>query len=135
MTTAQGHEGEPGIADRMRQAGTWNPLWDGLDDLDPAWTEQYMTATMQPYESGVLSPQVVQLLCIAVDAACTHLYAPGVRRHIRAALDLGVTTQEILEVLKLATTVGIHSLNLGLPILLDEIHRASPRDADRSAGR
>ncbi|MEB3067577.1 carboxymuconolactone decarboxylase family protein [[Mycobacterium] vasticus] len=109
-----------GIAARMQRDGTWNPLWDGLDDLDPTWTGQYLSAVMQPYESGLLSPREVQLLCIAVDAACTHLYAPGLRRHIRAALDLGVTREEILEVLKLSTTVGIHSINVGLPILLEE---------------
>jgi alkylhydroperoxidase/carboxymuconolactone decarboxylase family protein YurZ len=105
----------------MKNNGSWNPLWECLEALDPAWTEQYMRTTMQPYESGVLSPQVVQLLCIAVDASCTHMYAPGIRRHIRAALDLGVTSREILEVLKLATTVGIHTLNIGLPILMEEM--------------
>ncbi|NGP06388.1 carboxymuconolactone decarboxylase family protein [Rhodococcus sp. 14C212] len=96
-------------------------MWDGIEELDPEWTEHYLTATMQPYESGVLSPQVVQLLCIAVDASCTHMYAPGLRRHIRAALDLGVTAREIVEVLKLATTIGIHSLNIGMPLLLEEL--------------
>ncbi|SDD23834.1 carboxymuconolactone decarboxylase family protein [Rhodococcus tukisamuensis] len=112
----------------MKEAGTWNPLWNGLEELDPEWAEQYMTATMQPYESGVLSPQVVQMLCIAIDAACTHLYEPGVRRHIRTALDIGVTTQEILEVLKIATTVGIHAFNVGLPILREESGAASSVD-------
>ncbi|QRI78813.1 carboxymuconolactone decarboxylase family protein [Rhodococcus sp. PSBB066] len=105
----------------MKAEGTWNPLWDGIEELDPEWTEHYLTATMQPYQSGVLSPQVVQLLCIAVDASCTHMYAPGLRRHIRAALDLGVTAREIVEVLKLATTIGIHSLNIGVPLLLEEL--------------
>lgn len=113
----------------MKATGAWNPLWDGLEQLAPAWTEAYMQAAMQPYHSDVLSPQTVQLLCIAVDASCTHLYAPGVRRHIRAALRLGLTPPEqILEVLKLATTVGIHSCNIGVPILLDELaaHERSP---------
>ncbi|MGO4202765.1 carboxymuconolactone decarboxylase family protein [Rhodococcus sp. TAF43] len=112
----------------MKDAGTWNPLWNGLEELDPEWAEQYMTATMQPYESGILSPQVVQMLCIAIDASCTHLYEPGVRRHVRAALELGVTTQEILEVLKIATTVGIHAFNIGLPILQEE--SAAARSVD-----
>ncbi|AXY52175.1 carboxymuconolactone decarboxylase family protein [Rhodococcus ruber] len=123
MTT---HEAASSIVDRLKREGSWNPMWDGLDELDPGWTEHYLTATMQPYESGVLPPQVVQLLCIAVDASCTHMYGPGLQRHIRAALDLGVTAHEILEVLKLATTVEIHSLNLGVPILLEEL---SARDS------
>lgn len=118
------------IVDRLEREGSWNPLWDGLDDLDPGWTEYYLTAPMQPDESGVLPPQVVQLLCIAGDASCTHLYGPGLQRHIRAALDLGLTAHEILEVLELATTVGIHSLDLGVPILLDEL---SARDSSLSS--
>ncbi|WP_326734698.1 carboxymuconolactone decarboxylase family protein [Streptomyces sp. NBC_01022] len=107
--------------DRMRERGEWNPLWDGLAELDPHWTEDYLRTATQPWRSGVLPPKVIELLCIAVDAACTHMYAPGVRRHIRAALDLGVTAEEILEVLKLVTVIGIHSCNIGAPILMEEL--------------
>ncbi|MEA1798324.1 MULTISPECIES: carboxymuconolactone decarboxylase family protein [Rhodococcus] len=66
------------------------------------------------------------MLCIAIDVSCTHLYAPGVRRHVRAALDLGITTEEILEVLKIATIVGIHAINVGLPILREEAAAGRP---------
>lgn len=105
----------------MRASGQWNALWDELAELDPEWTEDYLALATRSWRNGVLSPQVVELLCIAVDAACTHMYAPGVRRHIRAALELGVTGEEILEVLKLATVVGIHSCNVGVPILAEEL--------------
>lgn len=80
-----------------------------------------MRAAAQTYQSKHLSPQTIQLLCLALDVSCTHLYAPGVRRHIQDALQLGVTPQEIFEVLKLATTVGLHSVNVGLPFLLEEM--------------
>ena len=115
-----------GTVARLKASGNWNPLWDGMDELDPKWADQYLAATIEPYESEVLSPQTVQLLCIAVDAACTHLFAPGIRRHIRAALDVGVTKQEIFEVLKLTTTLGIHSMNVGLPILREEAEETAP---------
>ena len=105
----------------MKASGGWNPLWDGLYEMDPDWTEQYMAMAMEPFQGGVLDPKVVQMLCIAVDAAATHMYAPGTRRHIQAALDLGVTPEEVLEVLKLATLVGIHSCNIGVPILTEEM--------------
>ncbi|MGY0538809.1 carboxymuconolactone decarboxylase family protein [Nocardioides sp. YJ-D4] len=110
-----------GVASAMRASGQWNALWDELAELDPEWTEDYLALATRSWRNGVLSPQVVELLCIAVDAACTHMYAPGVRRHIRAALELGVTGEEILEVLKLATVVGIHSCNVGVPILAEEL--------------
>ncbi|MDH6282469.1 carboxymuconolactone decarboxylase family protein [Prescottella agglutinans] len=110
----------------LKANGSWNPLWDSLLEFDPEWTEHYMRAAAQTYQSKHLSPQTVQLLCLALDVSCTHLYAPGVRRHIQDALKLGVTPQEIFEVLKLATTVGLHSVNIGLPLLLEEIPAQDP---------
>ncbi|MFE1768050.1 carboxymuconolactone decarboxylase family protein [Streptomyces angustmyceticus] len=109
------------VVDRMRAQGAWNPLWDDLRELDPAWTEQFMAMAMRPWTSGVLEPKVIELLCIAVDASATHMYGPGVRRHIRGALDLGATTEEILTVLQLTTLVGVHACNLGVPLLAEEL--------------
>lgn len=123
------------VVGAMRDAGHWNPLWDGVAELDPEWTESFMRTTMSTYRGGVLTPQVVELLCIAVDAACTHLYAPGVRRHMRAALDLGVEPREILEVLKLATTVGVHSINVGAPILMEELQARERASGGRGGAR
>src|SRR5574340_858355 len=119
---------------RLKANGAWNPLWDDLEAMDPDWTEQFMTTAMQPAESGVLTPREVQLLCIAFDASCLHMYAPGVRRHIRAALDIGVEPEAILEVLKFATTVGIHSCNIGVPILVEEMERRRGTEIPDSQG-
>ncbi|MFI5634943.1 carboxymuconolactone decarboxylase family protein [Streptomyces sp. NPDC051664] len=116
------------VVDQMRARGAWNPKWDKLHEWDPAWTEQFMAMGMQPWQSGVLEPKLVELLCIALDAAATHMYSPGVRRHIRAALDLGASREEILDVLKLTTLVGIHACNIGVPILAEELAaREQPR--------
>ena len=35
---------------------------------------------------GGIEPKLAELLSIAFDASIRHLYAPGIRRHIRAAL-------------------------------------------------
>lgn len=78
-----------------------------------------------PMASGVLEPKTVEFIAIAVDASCTHLYAPGVRRHIRKALDLGATREEITAVLQCVSVLGIHSMSLGAPILMEEL-RARP---------
>ncbi|WP_327249169.1 carboxymuconolactone decarboxylase family protein [Streptomyces sp. NBC_01320] len=117
--------------DQMRERGSWNPLWDQLHEWDPVWTEQFMKTATAPWENGILEPKVIEMLCIAVDAACTHMYFPGVRRHIRAALELGVTRDEILEVLKLTTVVGIHACNVGVPVLAEELTAQELRRADR----
>jgi hypothetical protein len=39
------------------------------------------------------------------------MYAPGTRRHIRAALQAGATTEEIMEVLKLCVVQGVQACN------------------------
>lgn len=107
--------------DRMHRDGAWNPLWDTLSRWDPEWTEQFMSMNALPIQRGVFTPKFVELLSIAIDAAATHLYAPGVRRHIRAALELGVSREEILTVLEMVSVLGIHACNLGVPILEEEV--------------
>lgn len=111
------------ILDRMKTRGAWNPGWDAFAELDPSWTEKFMDMATTPVARGVLDPKTYEFLAIAVDASCTHLYAPGVRRHIRKALELGASQEEILAVLECVAVLGIHSLSLGAPILVEELAR------------
>jgi alkylhydroperoxidase/carboxymuconolactone decarboxylase family protein YurZ len=108
------------ICDQLRASGNWNPAWDAFAELDP-WAEKFMAMGMHPMLSGVLEPKVFEFLAIAVDASCTHMYAPGTRRHIRKALELGATREEIAAVLQAISVLGIHSSSLGAPILLEEL--------------
>ncbi len=109
------------VCDGLRARGEWNPAWDAWADLDPAWAEKFLDMASGPMCSGVLDPKTVEFLAIAIDASCTHMYGPGVRRHIRKALELGATRQEILAVLQFVSVLGIHSMSLGAPMLLEEI--------------
>jgi len=115
------------LCDRIRAAGEWNPNWDPFYELDPDWTEKFMSVGMAPMLKGVLDAKTVEFLSIAVDASCTHMYGPGVRRHIRKALKLGATKEEIAAVLQLTSVLGIHTMSLGAPILQEELaaHRAT----------
>ncbi len=117
------------ICDHLRAAGEWNPLWEPFYTLDPGWTESFFDMATRPMRSGVLDPKTIEFLAIAVDAACTHMYGPGVRRHIRKALALGATREEIAAVLQLTSVLGIHSMSLGAPMLLEEIERAAQTGA------
>ncbi|MDM0000773.1 carboxymuconolactone decarboxylase family protein [Variovorax sp. J22P240] len=118
------------VCDAMRAAGEWNPKWEQFAELDPAWTEKFMAMVMTPLASSVLDAKTIEFICIAVDASCTHMYGPGVRRHIGKALALGATKQEITAVLQLVSVLGIHTMSLGAPILLEELDAAVRRDAD-----
>lgn len=109
------------LCDRLRASGQWNPNWDPFYELDPAWTEKFMAMGLTPMVSGALDAKTIEFIAIAVDASCTHLYAPGVRRHIRTALELGATKQEITAVLQCVSVLGIHTMSLAAPILLEEL--------------
>ncbi len=113
--------------DKMREIGQWNQAWDPFYELDPVWTDQFIATALGIYASQVLTPKEVELLSIAFDASCTHMYAPGTHRHIRAALKLGATMEEIMEVLKLCVVQGVQACNLGVPILAEEIARPKSR--------
>ena len=77
-----------------------------------------------PWTSGVLPRKDVELISIAVNAACTNLSAEGTRRHIRGALEAGATREEILMILKIASLLSLHTCSLGAPILLEEAKAA-----------
>jgi alkylhydroperoxidase/carboxymuconolactone decarboxylase family protein YurZ len=119
------------VCDKMKAAGQWNPAWDAFFEIAPAWTEAIIAVSLPVYASGVLSPKLAELLSIAVDASINHMYAPGTRRHIKAALKLGATIEEIMEVLKICVAQGMQASNLGIPILADEVefHLASRKVA------
>jgi alkylhydroperoxidase/carboxymuconolactone decarboxylase family protein YurZ len=107
--------------DKMRAVGQWNVAWDPFYDLDPLWTEQFVASGVGFYTSGVLSAKFVELISIAFDASITHMYAPGTRRHIKAALGLGASPSEVMDILKLCVSLGANALNLGVPILAEEL--------------
>ena len=107
----------------MKAIGQWNAAWDPFYALDPVWTDAFMVTGIGIYASGVLTPKEVELLSVAFDASYTHMYAPGTRRHIQAALKAGATMEEVMEVLKLCVVQGVQACNLGVPILAEELAR------------
>jgi alkylhydroperoxidase/carboxymuconolactone decarboxylase family protein YurZ len=115
--------------DKMRGLGQWNTAWDPFFNLDPAWTDEFMATGGGIYGSGSLTPKEVELLSIALDASYTHMYAPGTRRHIKAALKVGATVAEIMEVLKLCVVQGVQACNLGVPILAEELAQSETATA------
>lgn len=115
--------------DRMRAIGQWNTAWDPFYQLDPLWTDEFMATGAGIYASGVFTPKEMELISIAFDASITHMYAPGVRRHIKGALAAGATMEEVVEVLKICVAHGVQALNAGVPILAEELERRSDASA------
>ena len=125
MSQPQPPQSATPVCDRLRALGEWNPAWDAFAELDPLWTERFIAMGSMPMLSGVLEPKVIEFIAIAIDASVTHMYAPGVRRHIRRALELGASKEEVAAVLQCTSVVGIHTMSLGAPILLEELAACS----------
>ena len=111
------------ICDKLRARGQWNPDWDGFYELDPIWTEKFLAMAGHPMSKGLIEPKVWEFIAIAVDASCTHMYAPGTRHHIRRALELGATSEEVAAVLQGVSVLGLHANSMAAPILIEEAER------------
>lgn len=88
-----------------------------LSQWDPVWLERFLAMGLPLWTGGVLPPPWIELLCISGDAAITHLYAHCTQRHIEAALAMGATREQVLDVLKIVSLQGIESMELALPML------------------
>jgi alkylhydroperoxidase/carboxymuconolactone decarboxylase family protein YurZ len=118
---AGGPKPETPACDAMRAMGQWNTAWDPFYELSPAWTDQFFAFGASVYKSGIFTPRFMELLSIAFDASCTHMYALGTRRHIKGALKAGATPEEIMTVLQLCVSMGIQACAMGVPILAEEL--------------
>ena len=114
-------------AEFIANRGYWSDLWDSVLALSPDYFEAYAAFSSVPWKTGTLEPKVRELIYVAIDAATTHLYEPGTRVHMENALKQGATPQEIMEVLELTSVLGIHTVAVGLPALLDELKKAEAR--------
>lgn len=102
---------------------------------DPAWAEQCVKMTTNPWAEGVLRPKFIELVCIGLNAAPTNLNPVGARHHIRAAIEAGASREEILFVLKVAAVMSIQSCMFGVPILLEEASAGSLQDMGKKQAK
>jgi alkylhydroperoxidase/carboxymuconolactone decarboxylase family protein YurZ len=110
-----------------RSHGEWDAGTQAVLDLDPAFLASYSKLAGVPAKVGALPEKVQHFVRLAVAANSTHLYLPPVRGHIRRALAAGATPEEVMEVLECCATLGIHSMNIGVPILVDVLEQEGKR--------
>lgn len=119
--------------------GGWSETWESILQLDHVFLASYLKLSTVPWKKNHLDDKTKEFMYIAVDAAATHLYSPGTRTHIAAALRFGATPEEIMEVIELTSTLGIHAMNIGVPILVQVLNekglRTGPTDLDAEQKR
>lgn len=102
-----------------RVFGAWDEDAAAAIRSDPEFFTVFIRWAGAARVSGVLSPRVVALISIAANASVTHRDRAALTREVRAALALGVTPGEILEVCNMTSGVSVHSLTVGVPIVAD----------------
>jgi len=107
--------------DFIKARGYWASLWDNVLILDPAFLEAYMHYSAAPLKTGALEPKMKELIFIAIDASTTHQHKQGLKVHLGNAKRYGATKEEIMEVYQIASVQGIHTLMLGVPMLIEEM--------------
>ncbi|MES1941741.1 carboxymuconolactone decarboxylase [Salinisphaera sp. T5B8] len=107
--------------------GYWDESQQAFAELDAGFMQAWHRMAALPARKNHLGDKVRALIGLSASAAATHLYTPGMRRHVRNALAAGASQEEIVEVLELTATLGIHACNIGVPLLLEVLEETGHR--------
>jgi alkylhydroperoxidase/carboxymuconolactone decarboxylase family protein YurZ len=100
-------------------ASSWTEGCESLLKLSPEMLAASLHMSSVPKKKSHLSPKIQSLVALSVDSASTHLYVPGIHKHMKEALAAGASKEEIMETLELTSTLGIHACNIGVPLLVE----------------
>ena len=87
--------------------GYVGPFQEAMIRLDPDWTERYLAYVCAPNDAGRISMRLTQLIYVAIDAVCSHLYPQGIGRHAELAVRNGATPEEVVEARKILSDQGL----------------------------
>lgn len=119
-----------GAGERPASGSDWGAFEAELRAIDPHAAEE-LTRLVALQADQVLEPVDRALLRLALSVSTTHLWPPAVGTHVRGALDLGATPEQITETLLLVSVLGMHSLTEGIPVLSEALReRGEPLDAE-----
>jgi len=105
--TTSDQDFEKSKRDFIETRGFWNAERDALARLLPEYFTALNRIATESWKNGPLSKKDRELICIAIDCVVTHTYEPGLRLHIRNALNRGADPMEIFQVFQLAATLGL----------------------------
>jgi alkylhydroperoxidase/carboxymuconolactone decarboxylase family protein YurZ len=97
--------------------GFWNTDREQLARIMPEYYRSLSVLSTESWKSGALTPLEREFICIGIDCTVTHIYEPGLRRHIRMALSYGATREEICEIFQLAALLGLEGYAVGADAL------------------
>lgn len=77
--TNQANTNTPLPTDQPQEGGAWGTALAQLREWDPKWAETCVKMSTNPWTSGVLPRKTVELIGVALNAACTW---PGTEKHL-----------------------------------------------------
>jgi alkylhydroperoxidase/carboxymuconolactone decarboxylase family protein YurZ len=94
---------------------------DPAIELDPEFYANWLDFATAPIRGprAALSYKDAHLVALAIHAQCTQLNPAGVRHHAHAAIAHGASVDEVLDVGRLISSMGIHAMVFALPIITD----------------
>lgn len=104
--------------------GYWTPWTEGLLRFSPEFLERYAAYGGYPAAHGPLTPIMVELLYVALDASATHLFEPGLRLHVQLALGRGASAGQVVGAIQLGAAQGLEGTQRGVCILAEELEAA-----------
>ena len=104
--------------------GYWNDWTEGLLRFSPEFLQRYAAYGAYPAANGPLSPAMVELVYVALDASATHLFEPGLRLHARMALDRGASIGQVIAAIQLGAAQGLEGTYRGVTALAEEMDAA-----------
>lgn len=105
------------------ELGFWSDRLDAIVEYDDEYFDNWYQYLRHPQEADYLTPAQMELIYVAIDVSTTHLYQEGLELHIKKALDVGATPNEIVSVFELASLMSVQSTTEGIPILVEEAQR------------
>lgn len=105
----------------------WSPLWDTVLAYTPEYFEAYLDLSGLAWTHGVLEPWFKELVYVAIDVTTTHLFTAGIKTHAAQAIRYGATPDQVIDVMSLASDIGIHTTLMGV----SQIPAGPTRDSAR----
>jgi alkylhydroperoxidase/carboxymuconolactone decarboxylase family protein YurZ len=103
----------------ISRRGYWRPWTEALLRENPRFLERYASYASHPAEHGPLTPRMIELIYVALDASSTHLFSAGLKLHIELAIKAGATHGELHDVFHRVALQGMDRMCQAVHVLAD----------------
>ncbi|GAA2093290.1 MULTISPECIES: carboxymuconolactone decarboxylase family protein [Brevibacterium] len=102
----------------IRERRYWSPGWDTVLAYTPEYFEAYLDVSSIPWNHGELPDWFRELVYVAIDVATTHLFTAGISVHTEKALQYGASPAQVIDVMTIASSIGIDTTLMGARALV-----------------